>query len=95
MIFYFISLIQVKSQTAGNAISVIIALKLCKNTKKNAYKQKTFAIFAQFKSKTMQKWRMPTQTPHRCRLPARNHPGLISAYSMDHNRLVNQILRPV
>ena len=86
MIFYFISLIQAKSQTAGNAISVIIALKLCKNTKKNAYKQKTFAIFAQFKSKTMQKWRMPTQTPHRCHLPARNRPVATSAYDMDHNR---------
>ena len=46
MIFYFISLIQAKSPTAGIALSVIIALKLCKNTKKNAYKQKTFAIFA-------------------------------------------------
>ena len=55
MIFYFISLIQAKSPTAGIALSVIIALKLCKNTKKNAYKQKRFAIFAQFKSKTMQK----------------------------------------
>ena len=95
MIFYFISLIQVKSRTAVLDISAITALKLCKNTKKNAYKQKTFAIFAQFKSKTMQKWRMPTQTPHRCRLPARNHPGQISAYNMDHNRLANQILRPV
>ena len=93
MIFYFISLIQAKSPTAGIALSVIIALKLCKNTKKNAYKQKTFAIFAQFKSKTMQKWRMLTQTPHRCHLPARNHPVPTSAYDMDHNRLANQISR--
>ena len=49
MIFYFISLIQAKSPTAGIALSVIIALKLCKNTKNNGDKQKTSAIFALFK----------------------------------------------
>ena len=94
MNFYFISLIQVKSRTAAFVISAITALKLCKNTKKNAYKQKTFAIFAQFKSKTMQKWRMLTQTPHQCHLPARNRPVPTSAYDKDHNRQVNQISRP-
>lgn len=51
MIFYFISLIQAKSPTTGIALSVIIALKLCKNTKKNAYKQKTFAILHNLKVK--------------------------------------------
>lgn len=40
MIFYFISLIQAKSPTAGIALSVIIALKLCKNTKKTHISKK-------------------------------------------------------